>query len=345
MGHAHDRRPRALIVVDLGFGDSGKGSVTDHLTRVTGARLNVRFNGGPQAAHNVCLADGRHHTFSQFGSGTLAGPVRTHLSRFMLINPLNAFAEAVHLAALTGERDILGRLSVDRRARVITPFQVAAGRLREMARGDGRHGSCGQGIGEVMLDAELGRPLLHADDLADRRRLRHLLARIQEAKLADVEPLMGGRARTAEMEAEWRALTDGAAVSALLDVYGDFADRVGIVDETHLAAELRRGPVIFEGAQGVLIDEWFGFHPHTTWSTTTFANAETLLRDAQIQAPPINIGVLRTYFSRHGSGPFMTEDPRLSERLTEPHNDASGWQGRFRLGSFDAVAARYALSV
>jgi adenylosuccinate synthase len=72
------------IVVGLAFGDCGKGSLVDYLTRSIGARTVVRFNGGPQAGHNVVTPAGRHHTFSQFGSGTLAG-ARTLLSRFMLI--------------------------------------------------------------------------------------------------------------------------------------------------------------------------------------------------------------------------------------------------------------------
>ena len=77
----------AHIVVDLGFGDSGKGTVTDHLVRQTGARLVVRFNGGAQAGHTVVLADGRSHTFSQLGAGSFVAGVRTHLSRFMLVHP------------------------------------------------------------------------------------------------------------------------------------------------------------------------------------------------------------------------------------------------------------------
>src|SRR5436309_2467866 len=103
------------------------------------------------------------------------------------------------------------------------------------------------------------------------------------------------------------------------------------------------GTMIFEGAQGVLLDESFGFHPHTTWSNTTFANADSLLNEAEYEGSRTRIGVLRCYFTRHGPGPLVTEDASLRDRLCEPHNDASGWQGEFRVGSFDAVAARYAL--
>ena len=76
---------RAVLVVDLAFGDCGKGTVVDYLTRRYDAGVVVRFNGGPQAGHNVVTSDERHHTFSQFGSGTFVAGVRTVLSRFVLI--------------------------------------------------------------------------------------------------------------------------------------------------------------------------------------------------------------------------------------------------------------------
>ncbi|MGH3240728.1 MAG: adenylosuccinate synthetase, partial [Spirillospora sp.] len=101
--------------------------------------------------------------------------------------------------------------------------------------------------------------------------------------------------------------------------------------------------VVFEGAQGVLLDEWHGFHPYTTWSTTTFANAETLLEEAGASAT--RLGVLRAYATRHGPGPFVTEDPALTADLPDPHNTAGRWQGAFRVGHLDAVALRYALDV
>src|ERR687897_1022473 len=90
---------RAIILGGLGYGDEGKGTWTDFLARTEPVHTVVRFNGGAQAGHNVVTPDGRHHTFAQFGSGTLHG-VRTHLSRFMMVDPLALAAEAGHLAEL-----------------------------------------------------------------------------------------------------------------------------------------------------------------------------------------------------------------------------------------------------
>ena len=283
----------------------------------------VRFNGGAQAAHNVVTDDGRHHTFAQFGSGSFTPGVRTHLSRFMLVDPLALAAEAAHLAAV-GVGDALDRLTVDRDALFTTPYHRAANRARELARGRDRHGSCGMGIGETMRYA-----LDHPDDAprvadcAAPRTLARKLAGLRDRLTGELGPL------------------DAPGVADVSDAYQAFAGRVALVDGGYLHRLLRTGAVVFEGAQGVLLDEWRGFHPYTTWSTTTFANAETLLAEAGQTA--LRLGVVRCYLTRHGPGPFVTEDPTLE--LPEPHNRRGAWQGAFRVGHQDAVALRYAIEV
>ena len=103
---------QAILTVDLGFGDAGKGSIVDFLTREHNAHTVIRYNGGAQAGHRVVTDDGREHVFAQFGSGTLAG-ADTHLSRYMLLDPVAMLAEAAHLRTL-GESDVFGRTTIDR---------------------------------------------------------------------------------------------------------------------------------------------------------------------------------------------------------------------------------------
>ena len=134
---------------------------------------------------------------------------------------------------------------------------------------------------------------------------------------------------------------EGPDVPGLCDAYRAFAERVPLVDAAYLGGLLRAGPAVFEGAQSVLLDEWRGFHPYTTWSTTTFANAEALLAEADQTA--VRLGVVRSYLTRHGPGPFVTEDPTLE--FPEPHNRHGTWQGAFRTGHPNAVALRYAVEV
>jgi adenylosuccinate synthase len=264
----------------------------------------------------------------------------------MLLDPLALLAEADHLRTV-GVPDAADRLAVARAARVVTPLHGAMNRLRELARGDGRHGSCGLGIGETMANA-LADPAgaLRAGDLADPPTIRRKIARLRDRKLADLADL---RPRLPDSEAARRELApllDPTIGDLCTDLYADVARRLRAVDGDDLARLLDRpGAVIFEGAQGVLLDEWHGFHPYTTWSTTTFANTAALLDEAGYDGVTTRLGVLRAYATRHGPGPFVTEDAALAAALPEPHNATNPWQRAFRVGYLDLVAARYALAV
>lgn len=337
-------RGGAIVVVDLGFGDAGKGLVTDFLVRETGARLVVRYNGGAQAGHNVVAPDGRHHTFAQIGSGSFVPGVRTFLSRHVVVHPTALLVEGRRLAEL-GVGDALERLSISDRALVITPFHQAAGRMRELARGELRHGSCGVGVGEAVADA-LASPAdaLRAGDLRRGRALLPDLQRLQERKRSELGEAL--RAAQGEPAAgpERALLEDPTAAERWLEALAPLAAREVIADDGALARELAasRG-VVFEGAQGVLLDEALGFHPHTTWSDCTPEPALALLREAGWSREVLRLGVLRSYAHRHGPGPLPTEDQSLGDLLPEPHNAGGRWQGPFRVGWPDRVLGRYAV--
>ena len=335
---------RAIILAGLGYGDEGKGTWTDFLARTEPVHTVVRFNGGAQAGHNVVTPDGKHHTFAQFGSGTLVRGVNTHLSRFMLLNPIRLLKEDDALQAL-GVPDALTRLSIDRRALVTTPFQVAANRLRELARGDKRHGSCGMGIGETMSDwLTYGDEIVFAGDLQTPDILRQKLYRVRDLKLEQLRDLLTALPDTDAVERERRIFSDPDVVETCVTVSTHLAGQVRLVDASYLGDLLDlAGTVVFEGAQGALLDEWHGFHPYTTWSTTTFKNALCLLAEQAYDGTVVKVGLLRAYMSRHGAGPFVTEDPRLRPHFTDPYNVTNDWQQGFRVGPFDAVAARYAI--
>lgn len=326
-----------IIVTDLGYGDAGKGTVVDWLAREIGAVAVVRYNGGSQAGHNVVLPDGTHHEFAQFGAASFVPGVRTHLSRYMMVNPLNIFPEQRHLVSL-GVRDAFNRLSIDEDALVITPFQRAANQLKEAARGDGRHGSCGQGIGETMSDfLRHGDAVVFARDLDRPEVLKAKLRFLQATKRDEVSDLFD---ELPWLRSQIKTLQEASVIDSFTETCQSLAALVQITDGDYLGNLLQKGRVIFEGAQGILLDEWYGFHPYTTWSTTTPKNARTLLHE-QRSSDHFTLGVTRAYGTRHGPGPFVTEDEGMA--FSEHHNVDNEWQRTFRQGYFDMVATRYAI--
>jgi adenylosuccinate synthase len=334
---------RAWVVVDLGFGDAGKGTITDFLVRETGARLVVRFNGGAQAGHNVVTSDGRSHTFAQFGAGSFVTGVRTHLAESVVVHPSALLVEARHLARVSLVPQPLEFLTIAESARIITPFHQAANRVRELARGQARHGTCGVGVGETVRDAlENPDEAIRARDLHDSNGLMRKLERARERLLSSLKEefrILGSS------DAELAVFSDRDVAPRWIEFVQPVAARV--VPDAWLASWFRDEPtdVVFEGAQGVLLDENYGFHPHTTWSDCTFRGAKTLLRAHGFSEDVRRIGVIRTYLTRHGEGPFPTENEALHYALPELHNASAGWQGVFRVGHPDFVLARYAARV
>lgn len=329
---------KAKIVVGLGFGDEGKGALVSFLAEELKAKLVVRFNGGAQAAHNVVTPDGRHHTFAQFGSGTLSG-APTLLSRKCLVNPGALFNEARHLAEI-GVANPLSLIRVERGALVTTPYQMAVNKIRETRRGAGRHGSCGMGIFETVQDS-VDRPDLavRASDLAGRvEGLRRRLENLRLHKLEQAEALQGEDGEEAQKALEF--LRDPGSSDWVADDWSSFASLVQVVKDGWLEEQMRSpGEVVFEGAQGTLLDENWGFFPYATRSTATFDGAIGLTAGA---SSVLRIGVVRSYMTRHGAGPFVTESAAASRLSEGDHNGSGPWQQGFRSGWMDLVALRYA---
>jgi adenylosuccinate synthase len=334
---------KAILLAGLGFGDEGKGTMTDYLVRANHATTVVRYNGGAQAGHKVVLGDGRSHVFAQFGSGTFVPGVRTHLSRFMLVEPFAMVKEDTALR-VQGVRDAMARTTIERGAPIITPYHWIINQLLEEARGSARHGSCGRGIGETMSDLlTYGDDVLLARDLSDpitcRVKLKFLRALKQEA-IAGIRLPDNDNVRR-----NLSVLHDDDLLEEWVQGYRQFSSLVQIVGRNHLKTLMNEGPAVFEGAQGILLDQDYGFFPHNTWTNIRFDNALELLSDIGHREEVRKVGVLRAYHTRHGAGPFVSEDRDLTRRFPDSDNVLDPWQGNFRVGHFDIVAAAYALDV
>lgn len=327
---------RAIITVGLGFGDEGKGATVDFLARRLEADLVVRYCGGSQAGHNVELPDGRRHTFSQFGAGTLASasePPRTYLGPNVVIDPLALVREARHLTEL-GVRDPLRLLVIHPRCLVTTLCHQILNRLRELSRGNAKHGSCGQGIGEARAYwLRYGEDAIFAADLRHPDRLRHKLELQRQRTLLELQDVIDRIPADVLHEFDlWELNAEAAAY----DLHVAFPDEL-VMD----AALPPFRTAIFEGAQGVLLDEYRGFHPYTTWSTVTPHHAWELIQAAGIEAVAV-LGITRAYTTRHGEGPLPTFTAELTNGLRDAGNPWNRWQGSLRCGWLDLPLIRYA---
>jgi adenylosuccinate synthase len=332
----------AIITVDLGYGDSGKGTIVDALVRQYRAGLVVRYNGGAQAAHNVITPDGRHHMFRQIGSGSFIRDTKTLLSQYMLVDPLALALEIAQLNQTGTDNLLFENIFIDERAMIVTPFHKALNRLREKARGNGRHGSCGMGIGEAMqLSLEHPDLVLRAGDLKDFDLLTNKLMCIY-LHAFDTAKTLGVDICAAEYAEEAKLLF--LPVLNVAKVFQEIAKEVSVIPPAHVCDLISTNTTVFEGAQGVLLDQDFGFHPYTTWSKTTSENAYKILADAGVTAIT-EVGIMRLFPTRHGPGPFPTEHNELLDLIPKEHNKFNQWQREFRGGWMDYPMLKYALEV
>lgn len=319
---------RAIITVGMGFGDEGKGATVDYLCRKYDAGLVVRYCGGHQAGHHVELPDGKRHEFSQFGAGTLAG-VPTFLAHTMIVEPAALFREADHLASLFG-RSVLGSLTVHPDCLVTTPFHRAVNIAREEQRGSERHGSCRVGVGvtrEYWL--KYGEDALRMGDFDSPvtvlKKLELLRQRLLQWMSAENVPIS--------------ADSDLLNMSLL-----EVKRAMGKIADIRLALDVHSQPdmMIFEGAQGVLLDEFYGFHPHTTWSCVTPRYAvDFCCRCDEVAI----LGVTRAYLTRHGDGPMPTGEVGAVNIHADwkRGNEGTGGRGSIRAGALDIPLLDYAV--
>ena len=335
----------AIITVDLGFGDSAKGATIDYLSHLHPDNVVIRYSGGPQAAHNVVQPDGRHHTFRQLGSGSFVPTSKTFLSKYMLINPTSLLFELDTLKGL--HVDLNDRVYVSENAQIILPWYATATQMREVMRGNDNHGSTGEGISDARRDRLENRDVLYIRDLMSeniKEKLEQLFIQKSE-ELNDVMNQYSLSNKTCE-----RLLTlmnesfTYEQIPELIADYEEFMQRVNIVPDNYLAHLAKDNTLLFEAAQGVLLDEFYGFHPYNTWTNTTTQNAEDLLSEINYNEPTKTYGLMRAYQTRHGAGPMPTQSSDLNY-IQESHNQTELWAGDFRNGYLDLVLLDYALNV
>jgi len=340
MGTAH-------VVVGLGIGDEGKGSTIDLLCHATSAKADVRYSAGPQASHHVVRDDGVVHGFAQVGAGSFGVEVKTHLSRGMLIKASNLLVEIDALASRGIE--VLDRLTIDPAAALVLPWHAMVSRMAEEVRGTERHGSVGMGVGIAWNERETYPDSVpRMSDLLDRPELARKLSAGYERAQESASHILRTAGENSKALTIHREYTDRFSVRRILDdlesIGGRLAGRLLADEEFYGSVVDRTSSIVLEGTHGVLLDPKYGFAPHITECEVCFEPADAFLERSGHTGSVQRVGVVRAYASRHGAGPLVTFDERLTKDLPERHNGDTHWQGSARAGAFDLVAARYSLA-
>ncbi|MBS1792804.1 MAG: adenylosuccinate synthetase [Acidobacteria bacterium] len=338
------RNPKSTIVIGAGFGDEGKGLLTDYHAALEGRdAVVVRFNGGAQAGHTVVRPDGRRHIHSHFGSGTLLGAA-TFLSRFFVSSPLLFVRESREL----GRSGVSAPLVyADDRGLVTTPYDMLINQWAEAARGRFKHGSCGVGFGETIERCLDARFAVTVGELTDVDVLREKLDAIRRRWLpARLEKLNVGR-----LSGEQTELLDSEILREdFIAAAAEFRARVELARTEFLRTA---GGVVFEGAQGLLLDEDYGWFPNVTRSSTGLKNVVELAAEAGLERLEC-VYATRAYTTRHGAG-FLPHElaakpyPDIFDatNIPNPHQDSLrfAWLDLDLLAeTIDADFSRYAHS-
>jgi len=317
---------RAIIIVGAQWGDEGKGKVVDYLA--SSFDITARFAGGHNAGHTVIFGD---HKFvlQLIPCGILREGKQAVIGSGTVVDPTALISE-IDMLAVAGT-DVTGRLHVSDRAHLIFPYHRQMDKASEVARGAGKIGTTARGIGPAYED-KMTRQGLRMCDLMD----------------ADVF-----RARIASVIAEKTAISRAA--------YGVELQTTGLVEESLRQAERLRPfvtdtsaylnhaldenrSVLFEGAQGTMLDIDHGTYPFVTSSSATAGGACT-----GTGVPPTRItgiiGVTKAYTTRVGGGPFPTEMLDIeAKEVRDRGNEYGAVTGRpRRCGWLDLVMLRYAV--
>ena len=321
---------KAFAVIGAAYGDEGKGLVTDflaHRALAHGRTIVARFNGGAQAGHTVQLPNGGRHVFHHWGSGALAG-ASTYLGPRFAVHPLLWRQETERLAELGACLD----LYVDPRAPITLPSDVMINQAIEAARGPDRHGSCGVGFGEACERLEHEGMRLTVGELE---------AMTDEQVLAKMKAIVDQYV-PARLEALGLPANALEAVVHQPAIWERFLDdcRCFLINATLAPPDMLAGfdTVIFEGAQGLALDEELGDFPYVTRSKTGLPYLVELAEQAGVKGVEV-FYLTRSYTTRHGAGPlpFECDDQDLG-RIQDATNLPNDYQGTLRFAPLQPVA-------
>jgi adenylosuccinate synthase len=318
-----------VVVIGTQWGDEGKGKVVDLLTDRAGAV--VRFQGGHNAGHTLVIG-GRKTVLHLIPSGILREGVRCLIGNGVVLSP-TALLEEIRMLEAQGV-PARERLGISEACPLILPYHIALDHAREKARGKAAIGTTGRGIGPAYED-KVARRALRLGDLFHRERFAAKLGEVLDYHNFALQHYF----KTDPIDFQ-RVLEETLAMAEQLQPM--VADVPEILDQYARDGE----NVLFEGAQGALLDIDHGTYPYVTSSNTTAGGACTGSGVGPKHLDYV-LGITKAYTTRVGAGPFPTElFDGMGEHLATRGHEFGSTTGRpRRCGWFDAVALRRSIQI
>ena len=314
------------VLLGLQWGDEGKGKVVDVLT--PNYDVVTRFQGGPNAGHTLEF-DGQKYVLRSIPSGIFQGGKINIIGNGVVLDPLLFKQEAQSLAE--SGHDLTKRLYISKKAHLILPTHRVLDATYEAAKGAGKIGTTGKGIGPTYTDKVSRNGVRVGDVLGD-------FKAIYAAAKAKHETILKGlnySYNIDELEKEWFEAIE-------------YLKQFNLIDSEHVINNyLKSGKsILAEGAQGTLLDVDFGSYPFVTSSNTICAGACTGLGVAPNRIGEV-YGIFKAYCTRVGSGPFPTElFDETGETMRRIGHEFGAVTGRSRrCGWIDLVALKYAIMI
>lgn len=331
---------KAIAVIGAGFGDEGKGLMTEYFASKHQKNIVVRFNGGAQAGHTITTTDGKRHVFSHFTANSLlSNDAKGYLSKYFIVNPMVFLKELNDLHNL----QVYPITAVHDDCVITTPYDIFINQWLEESRSNNRHGSCGLGIGETIERSEVSKILLTVKDLNQidyGNTIKRKLENIRAFFINRVTDL----GLTYYLSKYSFSLYDQIIDNFIKDLSVFKKNVMTGVNSIKHPFFLNQN-IVFEGAQGLMLDQEMGFFPHVTRSNTGLKNIIDFCIENEISDLEVCY-VSRCYKTRHGAGPLKHE---LEEKpyegiidLTNLHND---YQGSLRFAYLDLEELEYHITL
>ncbi|MEZ5652292.1 MAG: adenylosuccinate synthase [Burkholderiaceae bacterium] len=320
---------KSVVIIGTQWGDEGKGKIVDWLTEsVDGV---VRFQGGHNAGHTLVIGD-RRQVLRLIPSGILRENVTCYIGNGVVLSPSALLEEIAELEA-AGVR-VRERLRISQACPLILPYHVALDQARERQRGEARIGTTGRGIGPAYED-KVGRRALRVHDLFEPERFRARVAENLELHNFVLEKMLGAEPLDPDSVAD-QVLHQAEQIKPLV------ADVPALLYE----ALQQDKKLLFEGAQGVLLDVDHGTYPYVT-SSNCVAGAAAAGAGVGPGALGLVLGIVKAYTTRVGSGPFPTElHDDIGASLATRGKEFGSVTGRpRRCGWFDIPALRRSVQI